>query len=245
MTRTPRLLIWNEFRHERENEQVRQIYPEGLHAALADGLAAPDLEIELATLDDSDQGITDERLTRTDTLVWWGHAAHQDVTDATVDCVHRHVLAGMGLLVLHSGHESKVFRRILGTSGALKWREAGEREILWNLEPSHPILDGIGDCIELPHEEMYGERFDVPPPDEVLMLSWFAGGEVFRSLCTWRRGHGRVVYFRPGHELYPTYHNSDILRVIGNAVRWAARRVAIEPVCVNSAPKSPLETGDA
>src|SRR5690606_28425989 len=160
-----------------------------------------------------------------DTLLWWGHVAHDEVTSDTVECVHRHVLAGMGLVVLHSGHEAKVFKRILGTSGALRWREAGEREIHWNLEPSHPILDGIGECIDLPHEEMYGERFDVPPPDETLMISWFAGGEVFRSLCTWHRGHGRVVYFRPGHESYPTYHNADILRVVGNAARWAARRV--------------------
>ena len=133
-----------------------------------------------------------------------------------------------------------MFKRTLGTSGALKWREAGEREILWNLDPSHPILDGIGDCIDLPHEEMYGERFDVPPPDETLMISWFQGGEVFRSLCTWRRGHGRVVYFRPGHETYPTYRHADVLRVIGNAARWSARRVSRPQTCENAAPKQAL-----
>ena len=177
MIRPRRILIWNEFRHEREKDDVRALYPDGMHVALANGIARPDLVVETATLDEAEQGITDERLDQTDTLLWWGHVAHDEVTSDTVECVHRHVLAGMGLVVLHSGHESKVFNRILGTSGALRWREAGEREILWNLEPSHPILDGIGECIDLPHEEMYGERFDVPPPDETLMISWFAGGE--------------------------------------------------------------------
>ncbi|MGC1276582.1 MAG: ThuA domain-containing protein [Planctomycetaceae bacterium] len=240
MTRPVRILIWNEFRHERDKDDVRSIYPDGMHAALAQGVAGPDVDIETATLDEPEQGVTNDRLDQIDTLVWWGHGAHDEVTSETVDCVHRHVLAGMGLVVLHSGHESKVFKRLLGTSGALRWREAGEREILWNLEPSHPILDGVGDCIDLPHEEMYGERFDVPPPDETLMISWFAGGEVFRSLCTWRRGHGRVVYFRPGHESYPTYRNAEILCVIGNAVRWAARRASIEPVCINPPPMQPV-----
>lgn len=240
MARAVRALIWNEFRHERNKEAVKAIYPDGIHAALARGIAGDGLEVRTATLDDPEQGITDEVLAASDVLLWWGHTAHKEVTYATVERVHRHVLGGLGLIVLHSGHESKVFKQILGTSGALKWREAAEREILWNLEPSHPILDGIGECIDLPHEEMYGERFDVPPPDETLMISWFAGGEVFRSLCTWRRGHGRVVYFRPGHETYPTYHNGEVLRVIANASRWVARRVSVEPVCVNAKPKRAL-----
>jgi len=240
MPRAVRALIWNEFRHERNKDAVKAIYPDGIHAALARGIGSDGLDVRTATLDDPDQGITDDALAAADVLLWWGHTAHKEVTEATVERVHRHVLAGLGLVVLHSGHESKVFKRVLGTSGALKWREAGEREILWNLEPSHPILDGVGECIDLPHEEMYGERFDIPPPDETLMISWFAGGEVFRSLCTWRRGHGRIVYFRPGHETYPTYHNAEVLRVIGNASRWAARRVTIEPVCVNAKPMQAL-----
>lgn len=232
-----RVLIWNEFRHERNKPEVAAIYPDGIHTALAKGIAGSDVETRTATLDEPEQGLPDDRLDWADVLVWWGHGAHKEVTDRSVEKVHERVLAGMGLVVLHSGHESKIFKRVLGTSGALRWREAGEQEILWNLEPSHPILEGIGDCIELPHEEMYGERFDVPPPDETLMISWFQGGEVFRSLCTWRRGHGRVVYFRPGHETYPTYHNEEVLRVIGNSVRWAARRISLEPKCINASPK--------
>ncbi|MBA3313594.1 MAG: ThuA domain-containing protein [Planctomycetaceae bacterium] len=237
MTQPVRALIWNEFRHERNKDEVRKLYPHGMHVAIAEGIATQELVVDTTTLEDPDQGITDERLAKTDVLLWWAHVAHKEVTDETAECVHRHVLSGMGLIVLHSGHDSKVFKQVLGTSGSLRWREAGEREILWNLEPSHPILEGIGECIELPHEEMYGERFDIPTPDELLMISSFQGGEVFRSLCTWRRGHGRVVYFRPGHETHPTYHNAEILRVIGNAARWAARRVNLEMTCINPAPK--------
>ena len=237
-----RVLIWNEFRHEKKNEAVRALYPEGLHAAIARGIAADDLRIQLAALDDDQQGITAERLSQTDVLFWWGHGAHLEVHDETVERVRQQVLEGMGLVVLHSGHDSKIFKRLLGTSGSLKWREAKEREILWNLAPAHPLMEGIGDCIDLSHEEMYGERFDVPEPDELLMLSWFAGGEVFRSLCTWQRGHGRVVYFRPGHETYPTYHQQDILKVLGNAARWAARRVSLRQECINAPPRQPLPT---
>ncbi len=242
MTAAPpvRVLVWNEFRHERKKDEVRALYPDGIHAAIARGIAGDGIQVKTATLDDPEQGVSEDALAATDSLLWWGHAAHLEVADATAERVHRHVLEGMGLVVLHSGHESKVFKRTLGTSGSLRWREAGEREILWNLDPSHPILDGIGECIELPQEEMYGERFDVPPPEETLMISWFAGGEVFRSLCTWRRGHGRVVYFRPGHETYPTYHDPAVLRVIANAARWSGRRVTLEQKCVNASPKQAL-----
>ncbi|MEX0943092.1 MAG: ThuA domain-containing protein [Pseudomonadales bacterium] len=75
--------------------------------------------------------------------------------------------------------------------------------------------------IELPNAEMYGEQFDVPEPDELLFISWFEGGEVFRSGAVWHRGRGRIFYFRPGHESYPIYYNQEILKVIANGVRWA------------------------
>ena len=240
MIDSARVLVWNEFHHEKTKPAVQALYPQGIHAALAAGIAGDGVTVQTATLDDAEQGLSDAALIDTDTLVYWAHAKHDAVTEEAAARVHRHVLEGMGLVVLHSGHYSKVFQRTLGTSGSLKWREANEREILWNLDPSHPILDGIGETIDLPHEEMYGERFDIPTPDELLMLSWFAGGEVFRSLCTWRRGHGRVVYFRPGHETYPTYHNADVLRVIANAARWAARRVSRPQECENV--KEPLAT---
>jgi trehalose utilization protein len=221
-----RITIWNEYLHELEHDVVGRIYPDGIHGALADALREQldGAYVRTATLREPDHGLSEELLAWSDVMLWWGHKAHADVEDAWAERVHHAVLGGMGLVVLHSAHVSKPFRRLMGTHGSLRWREADEKERLWNLQPSHPILEGIPDHFELEREEMYGERFDVPEPDELLMLSWFQGGDVFRSLCTWRRGHGRVVYFRPGHETYPTYHHPLVRTIIANAARWAARR---------------------
>jgi trehalose utilization protein len=225
----PRVTIWNEFLHEKKHESVRVHYPDGIHAAIKGGITPlGDFEVRLAALEDPEHGLSDAVLAETDVLVWWAHMAHAQVSDDVVARVHAQVLSGMGLIVLHSGHFSKVFKRVLGTHGSLKWREADEKERLWNLQPSHPVMAGIPDYFELEQEEMYGERFDIPTPDDLLMISWFQGGEVFRSVCTWRRGHGQVVYIRPGHETYPTYHNEHVLRLIANACTWAARRVTID-----------------
>ena len=222
MVRKIRVTVWNEFRHEKSDEKVRQIYPHGIHRVLADQLAREeDIEVRTATLDEPRHGLAPEVLSSTDVLTWWGHAAHDEVRDDVVAEVQDRVLAGMGLIVLHSGHFSKIFKALMGTHCSLQWREAGEKERLWCIEPSHPIAQGIGECIELPNTEMYGERFDIPNPDQIIFISWFEGGEVFRSGCTFQRGHGRVFYFRPGHETYPIYHNAQVIQVIKNAVRWA------------------------
>jgi trehalose utilization protein len=232
-----RVTVWNEFLHERENDVVRSLYPDGIHAVLAAAVGEQlGARVATATLEEPEHGLSDEVLEETDVLVWWGHKAHSRVDDRVVEKVHRQVLSGMGLVVLHSGHFSKIFKRTLGTDCSLKWREADEKERLWSLEPSHPILEGVPEMFELEQEEMYGERFDVPPPDELLMVSWFQGGEVFRSLCTWRRGHGRVVYFRPGHETYPTYHDPHVQRIIANSCRYAARRVRLDTAKAPNAP---------
>lgn len=215
--------IWNEFRHERESGEVAAIYPEGIHAALAAFLQQEEhIEVRTATLDEPEHGLSEEVLQKTDVLLWWGHMAHQEVADEVVDRVQQRVLDGMGLVVLHSGHFSKIFRRLMGTSCNLKWREANDHEHLWVVAPNHPIVEGIGPYIELEHEEMYGEFFDIPQPETLVLLSWFSGGEVFRSGCCYTRGQGRIFYFRPGHETYPTYHNPQVQRIITNAVRWAA-----------------------
>lgn len=221
-----RITVWNEFVHERENAVVQEIYPDGMHAVIKRALEARlEAEVRTATLSEAEHGLTADVLASTDVLFWWGHVAHDQVADAVVERVKRAVLGGMGLVALHSAHVSKVFRALMGTHGSLKWREADERERLWNLQPSHPLLEGVPETFVLEPEEMYGERFDVPTPDELLMLSWFQGGEVFRSLCTWRRGHGIVVYFRPGHESYPTYKNEHVQRILANAASYARRRV--------------------
>jgi trehalose utilization protein len=217
-----RVTIWNEFVHERENDAVRQIYPQGIHGTLAQALASqPGLDVRTATLDQPDQGLPDDVLDETDVLVWWGHAAHDVVSDQLVERIQKRVVTGMGLVPLHSGHNSKIFKRLMGTPCDLQWREAGERERVWVVNPSHPIARGIGECIEIEHSEMYGEPFSIPPPDELIFVSWFQGGEVFRGGCTWQRGAGRIFYFSPGHETYPIYHHLEVQRVIANGVRWA------------------------
>jgi trehalose utilization protein len=226
--RTINVTVWNEFLHEVQEPEIGAVYPTGIHGALAEGLGVhADFAIRTATLAEPSHGLTDEVIASTDVMIWWGHMGHHLVDNGVVARVQEAVLSGMGLIVLHSGHYSKIFRRLMGTNCSLLWREANEKERLWVLEPSHPIMDGLPPYFELEAEEMYGERFDVPTPDELLMVSWFQGGEVFRSCATWRRGHGRVVYFRPGHEEYPTYRNEHVLRVISNACRWAARTVNI------------------
>jgi trehalose utilization protein len=215
-----RVTIWNEHRHEREDPNVAKIYPNGIHGALAEAIGSDDVEVRTATLDAPDHGLPEDILNNTDVLLWWAHIAHDEVPDELVERVHARVLDGMGLIALHSAHFSKVFKKLMGTGCDLKWRH-DDRERLWVVSPGHPIAEGIDEYIEL-EEEMYGEPFDVPPPDELIFVSWFVGGEVFRSGCCYTRGRGRIFYFRPGHEQNPSYHHPDIRRVIKNAVHWAA-----------------------
>lgn len=218
-----RVTIWNEFRHEKTNPAAAALYPEGMHETIASHLRShDDLQVRTATLDQPEHGLTKEVLDNTDVLTWWGHIAHAEVSDEIAARVQARVLEGMGLLVLHSAHMAKPFLRLMGTTGLLRWREAAEKERLWVVNPSHPIVAGVGAYIELPNAEMYGEHFDIPAPDELIFISWFEGGEVFRSGCTWTRGRGKIFYFRPGHEVYPIYHNTEILRVLVNGIRWAA-----------------------
>ncbi len=212
--------IWNEFRHEKDGVS-KEIYPEGLHKAIGAHIAAEDLSIRYAALDDPDQGLPDEVLNSTDVLLWWGHCAHGEVNDVLVEKVRQRVLHGMGLIVLHSGHISKIFTRLLGTACRLRWREAAERERLWVVDTSHPIVQGVPQTFALPHTEMYGEPFDIPDDGKIIFMSWYEGGNVFRSGVTFQRGAGKIFYFSPGHETFPIYHDENIIRVIGNAVRWA------------------------
>ncbi len=234
-----RITVWNEYRHELDRSHpAGTIYPRGIHSAIAEGLREyAGLEVRTATLDEPEHGLTDEVLANTDVLTWWGHKAHGEVRDEIVARVHTRVLDGMGLIVLHSGHESKIFQRLMGTTCALKWREADDNERIWVLEPGHPIAEGLGETIELAEEEMYGERFDIPAPETLVFVSWFKGGEVFRSGCCYTRGRGKIFYFRPGHESYPTYFNPEIRRVIANAARWAAPTAGPKPVFGNSKPR--------
>ncbi len=216
-----RVTVWSEYRHERRSEEIAKVYPDGMHNALKAGLEPYGFKLRTATLDEPEHGLTQDVLDNTDVLTWWGHTAHEEVSDDIVDRVQERVLHGMGLIVLHSGHLSKIFRRLMGTGCMLKWREADEKERIWVVDPSHPICDGLPEYIEIPEAEMYGEHFDIPAPDNLVFISWFEGGEVFRSGCCYQRGQGKIFYFRPGHESYPMFYRDDIRKVIANAINWA------------------------
>lgn len=217
-----RVTVWNEYCHEKTQDVVKAIYPEGIHSAIADFLGKEDdIEVRCATLDDEECGLTQEVIDNTDVLIWWGHMKHNMVPDEVAERVQNAVLKGMGAIFLHSAHHSKPFKRLMGTTCNLSWREDGDKERLWVVDPGHPITQGLGKYFELEHEEMYGEPFGIPEPQKVLFLGWYEGGEAFRSGCCYVRGNGKIFYFQPGHESYPTYYNKDVQTVIKNAVRWA------------------------
>ena len=221
-----KVTIFNEFKHEQESEKVKAVYPNGIHSEIKSFLESKDVMVRTVTEYDENLelipncGITDELLSDTDVLIWWGHAGHTFVPDEVAEMAYNHVLNGMGAIFLHSAHHSKLFKKLMGTTCNLKWRD-GERERLWNINPVHPIMNGIGEYVDIPAEEMYGERFDIPTPDELLMIGAYTSHEVFRSACTWQRGYGKIFYLQPGHESNPTYKIPEIQKIIKNAVQWA------------------------
>ena len=218
------VLVYNEFRHEKDpNCRASAIYPEGIHTAIAGFLGKEeDISVTTVTLENIREGITRETLRKTDVIVWWGHMAHGDVPDEIAEMVYEEVLNGMGALFLHSAHKSKPFMKLMGTSCSLIWRESDDMERVWVSAPYHPVAQGIDKYFELPGEETYGEPFGIPTPEETVFIGWFTGGEVFRSGCSWQRGNGRVFYFQPGHETYPTYYDANVQKIVKNAVRWVA-----------------------
>lgn len=220
-----RATIWSEDLETHDDGAARANYPRGIEEAIAAGvgdLLAGVAVVRTASLKQPDQGLPAEALERTDVLVWWGHRSQELVADDLVDRLQDRVLGGMGLVVLHSAAQSRVFRRLTGTTGTLRWRQPGERELVWTIAPGHPVARGIPEVFAIPRQEVYGEPFDIPPPDELVFISSFTGGEVFRSGCCFRRGAGRIFYFGPGDEEYPVYHQPEVLRVIANAILWAA-----------------------
>ena len=225
-----RVTVWNEYLHETTDASVTEIYPDGMHHTIAEFLRCEDIQVRTATLEEPECGLTKEVLAETDVLIWWGHCAHARVPDEIAERVRDEVLKGMGFIALHSSHLAKPFRLLMGTSCTLGWREDGDKERIWTVNPAHPIAKGIGPYFELPHVETYGEPFGIPNPDEVVFIGWYEGGEVFRSGCTFHRENGRIFYFQPGHETFPIFHDKNVQAVIRNAVYWAAPQIRQEPL---------------
>ena len=236
--------VWNEFEVEKQYPEPGKVYPDGIHSVIAGFLTEnKNISAGIATLHEPEHGLTEDVLKNTDVLIWWAHKSHDSVSDDVVERVYKYVLQGMGLIVLHSAHHSKIFKKLMGTSCNLRWRESGEHMRIWNVEPSHPIAHGIPTHFEIPREEMYGERFDVPAPDELVFLGWFQGGEVMRSGCCYNRGAGKIFFFQPGHESYPVYYQKEIQRIILNAVKWAVSDKYTEGMeCIHaSIPLEPMQ----
>lgn len=217
------VLVWSE-------ETVHDdVYPNDINSAVAEHLNEhPEFVAQAVHIDEPDQGVSEDRLEWADALVWWGHARHDDVREETVDRVEEYVTEeGVGFLALHSAHYALTFKRLVGASGDLgevRWEDIppGETEELEVVDPDHPIAAGVED-FTLPEVEMFGEPFDVPEPDDVVLHSTFPEGGEFRSLCTFTFGAARGAYFRPGHEEFRIYHDENVRRVVANAVRWVAR----------------------
>jgi trehalose utilization protein len=219
-----RVTIWNEFIQDKHDKNVLKHYPNGIHEHFAQYLRQfPDLSIKCAWMEQSQNGLSMDILAGTDVLLWWSHQKNEFVEDITVSRVIERVQNGMGIIFLHSSHLAKTFKHLLGTSKQQPWRNKGELEKIWTALPTHPIATNIPISFELKKEEMYGEPFDIPPPDDVVFISGFKDGSIFRTGVTWTRGKGRVFYFRPGHETYPSYHNSYVLQIILNAIRWCSQ----------------------
>lgn len=219
-----RVTVFNEYVHERNEAKVREVYPNGIHGAIAQALGGiEDITVKCVTMDMPENGLPQQLLDETDVLIWWAHLAHNQISDEVARRVQRRVLDGMGFVALHSAHASKPFSLLLGTrSPVLRWRENDEQQRVWCVSPGHPIAAGLGESFVIPKDETYGEYFEIPAPDELVFISWFSGGNVFRSGCCWKRGAGKIFYFQGGHETYPIYYQPEVKRVIQNAVRWAA-----------------------
>ena len=218
------ITVWNEKAPEQQKGRQKKAYPEGMQKAIADIFSDNKFCVTISSQNLDGEGLSDELLSKTDVLIYWAHSLHEKLSDETAERVYNYVKDGMGIIFLHSAHFSKPFKKIMGTSGSLKWREDGRHERLYTVNPYHPIAKGLPESFVLKKDEMYGEYFDIPTPDDIVFIGWYPGGEVFRSGFTYHLNEGRVFYFQPGHETYPIYYNENIKKVIFNAVMWAAKR---------------------
>jgi trehalose utilization protein len=251
-----RVVVWGEYIVEQADPEVAAIYPDGIHEEIARGVrerCRQKVTVRAATFSEREHGLPEEILANTDVLVWSSPSANERVSSKVASRVHSRVLEGMGLIVLHSAHMSKPFRKLMGTTCMLRWRCGDDRELIWTVNPAHSIAQDVPPIFVIPQQEMYGEFFDIPQPDELVFISSFSGGEIFRSGCCFFRGKGRIFYFSPGHETYPVYYQPEVRQILANAVSWAyvERPSPLKQVLsldfVSTAPSPPgwFETSDS
>ena len=218
-----RVTVWSEVIDPVLEPRAVTYYPDDINVYLAEFLSIEhDFEVRTANLRQKENGLSQEILNDTDVLVWWSHLYDDQVSDETAQRVAETVLNGMGILFLHASLGSKPAKILLGTnSNTGKYREIGEKEKIWVVDRSHPVVDGMEkEYIEIPASEMYGEPYGIPTPDDIVFISWFEGGEVLRSGVDWKKGAGKVFFFAPGHEEFPVYYHSEIQKAVKNIVRW-------------------------
>lgn len=214
-------LVWS------EGTEPEDVYPRGVRGPIADYLSEEtDIEARTRSIEDEDQGVSGDDLEWADVILWWGHLRHDDVTDETVDRIEEHVREnGVGFVSLHSAHYARPYKRLIGMSGDLGGHRLtdDESEYVEVCAPDHPIAEGVDD-FTLPEVEMFGEPYDIPEPETVVLHSEYSeGDEEFRSGVTFEFGEGRGFYLRPGHEEFEIYLDDNIQRIVTNATRWAAQ----------------------
>ena len=233
-------------------EPVKSVYPDGMHETIADAFRGfPEFEvIHIATQDMPEHGLTSDVLEKTDVLVWWSHLDNPQFDDDVSDRVIKRIVeGGMGFLCLHSSIFSKPWQKILGIFidagawGRFRTMPKGEKQRVWVTAPGHPITAGLGEYVEIPQDEMYGEPQLMPGPDRTVFISWWEGGDVGRSGCVFERGRGKLFQFTPGHEEFPIYYQEEVRLIMRNAVKFLApaKGVKIAPMVDGHLDNSPLE----
>lgn len=224
-----RILIYNEGRDERNKPEVLTIYPKEIGGALSHIVSQiPNSEIiDILSMYNVKEKLTNNLLESVDLLLYWSHGGNSQFPDELAKLIQDHVLRGMGFVVLHSAIGSKPFKALMGTTCSIHYRH-DDFERMTCCNPLHPIAAGLPLHIELDKEESYGEYIDVPKPDDIIYLGWFDSGEVCRSVMTWTRGYGKVVFIQPGHETNSSYHNPYIQKLIVNSCIWASRSFFFE-----------------
>lgn len=213
-------LVWS------EGTEPEDVYPDGIRAVIADALKADGIDTRTRSIEDKQQGVIDADLAWADVLLWWGHLKHDEITDETVDRIEDAVREdGLGFISLHSSHYARPFKRLVDASGDLgEYRfDDDESESVGVVAADHPIAEGVDD-FTIPEAEMFGDPFDVPEPETVVLHSMYSNGdEEMDSGITFQFGEGRGFYLRSGHEEFEIYYMNEIQQILVNATRWAAQ----------------------
>ena len=102
-----KVLVWDE-----QQEAQKKAYENFLGNHIAEHLKKqPGLALRSVSINESQQGLSDENLEWAEAILWWGHVRHKDVDDAAVGKVIARLKAGKcGLVAIHSAHWSKPFK---------------------------------------------------------------------------------------------------------------------------------------